>query len=334
MATPHAGFQAKRCSVTALGTQPPDAEMSATPWEQVYRNASGVRAAGKSQPWCDADPRLGETHGHKCSCIYEGFAGLWCDVQVPHVCPNQCNAKGLCRNGFCHCGEGWMGADCSVRAPALVEHSRSRQAHTPLVYVYNLPPKFNAHVRNPPSSLVGRGRWALAGLTTYRACGRRDRCCKHGSPRRCVCIAPTPQRATPIWRPKTPPASSCRTPLLPVGEFAPCMLRAPAHPPCIRLERRRLVVRTAPELARAEVFIRTQREVETEVFIRTQREVETRGAGCIRRYYSSELFIHEHLLRSPHRTLDPEQVRRSAHQCSIKIVTFRVWHGDRKGIER
>jgi hypothetical protein len=136
-----------------------EAEMSPTPWAQVYRNDSGERQSGKAQPWCDADPRKGETEGHKCSCIYEGFAGLWCDVQVPHTCPNQCNGKGLCRNGFCHCTDDWMGADCSVRAQKLLERSRTREAHKPLIYVYNLPPKFNSQVRNRLSVilLVQRG---------------------------------------------------------------------------------------------------------------------------------------------------------------------------------
>jgi len=132
-------------------------------------------------------------------------------VQVPHTCPNQCNGKGLCRNGFCHCTDNWLGADCSVRAQKLLERSRARDAHKPLIYVYNLPPKFNSQVMQSRQSKT-------------------------------VCVHRT---YTTTGEPNQAPEDS-----------------------------------TTVELSRAI----------------------TTGW-----YYSSELFLHEYLLRSPHRTLDPNK---------------------------
>jgi hypothetical protein len=57
-------------------------------------------------------------------------------------CPNSCNGRGACKQGFCHCALGYFGRDCS----------RSRAYHPPLlgpdhpvaygqlkIYVYELP---------------------------------------------------------------------------------------------------------------------------------------------------------------------------------------------------
>ena len=38
-----------------------------------------------------------------------------CDVKLPGTyCPNQCNGRGACSGGFCHCDQPWWGADCSL----------------------------------------------------------------------------------------------------------------------------------------------------------------------------------------------------------------------------
>ena len=57
-------------------------------------------------------------------------------------CPNSCNGRGNCSQGFCHCLKGYFGRDCS----------RSKAYHAPLlgtdhpvpfgqlrVYIYELP---------------------------------------------------------------------------------------------------------------------------------------------------------------------------------------------------
>ncbi len=60
----------------------------------------------------------------------------------PTSCSNNCSSRGTCRQGFCHCQQGWFGHDCS----------RSNAYHPPLlgadhpvpygqlrVYIYELP---------------------------------------------------------------------------------------------------------------------------------------------------------------------------------------------------
>jgi hypothetical protein len=60
----------------------------------------------------------------------------------PKSCANNCNGRGSCRQGFCHCEKGYFGRDCS----------RSKAYHPPLlgpdhpvpygqlkIYVYELP---------------------------------------------------------------------------------------------------------------------------------------------------------------------------------------------------
>lgn len=48
-----------------------------------------------------------------CTCM-QGWTGLQCLTQIK-TCPKNCNSRGLCMNGMCMCGAGWMGEDCSKR---------------------------------------------------------------------------------------------------------------------------------------------------------------------------------------------------------------------------
>ena len=52
-------------------------------------------------------------HPCRCPCITEGWVGSYCDVPVEHTCVNQCNGRGHCNFGFCHCLPGWYGHDCA-----------------------------------------------------------------------------------------------------------------------------------------------------------------------------------------------------------------------------
>ncbi|KAK3254867.1 hypothetical protein CYMTET_35933, partial [Cymbomonas tetramitiformis] len=87
--------------------------------------------------------RAEQDHGRKCDCLYEGLVGIFCDVEVPHFCVNQCNGRGECNGGFCHCQAGWHGADCGVPAPNISEPSVVSRLK-PLIYVYDLPAEFHS----------------------------------------------------------------------------------------------------------------------------------------------------------------------------------------------
>lgn len=75
-------------------------------------------------------------------------------VVSPTVLGNveQCNGRGSCDNGFCHCSSEWLGADCSIPTISASLHQEGlvtmkRTLHRPLVFVYDLPPEFNSNVR-------------------------------------------------------------------------------------------------------------------------------------------------------------------------------------------
>ncbi|XP_051151654.1 uncharacterized protein LOC127265726 isoform X2 [Andrographis paniculata] len=124
--------------------------------------------------WCNVDPS--EAYDNKvrikeeCDCKYDGLWGRYCEVPVSSVCINQCSGHGHCRGGFCQCKNGWYGIDCSVPSvsspigewpnwlrPSHVNVPDSTQPSgngvnlnatvkkkRPLIYVYDLPPKFNS----------------------------------------------------------------------------------------------------------------------------------------------------------------------------------------------
>jgi hypothetical protein len=160
----------------------------------VAVSADDSVSSGRATAWCDwdgADERPTEirdgnaTHyalppplppalfcSQNCPPGFEDT--LDCTVKLPGTyCPNQCNGRGYCSAGFCHCGEQWWGADCSLRNPfpdednnaaaAAAGNSRElprdeswavkrtttevkRRRARPLVYVYEIPSDFNAGV--------------------------------------------------------------------------------------------------------------------------------------------------------------------------------------------
>ncbi|KAE9613064.1 putative EGF-like domain, exostosin [Lupinus albus] len=124
--------------------------------------------------WCNVDPA--EAYARKvkvkegCDCNYDGYEGNLCEIPVQSVCINQCSGHGHCRGGFCQCGEGWYGVDCSI--PSVISSTREWPSwllstrvdvpnnfhdsgknvnlnvvvtkKRPLIYVYDLPPEFNS----------------------------------------------------------------------------------------------------------------------------------------------------------------------------------------------
>ncbi|PSC76174.1 exostosin-like glycosyltransferase [Micractinium conductrix] len=112
--------------------------------------------------WCEA-----EQPAFHCQCIADGWGGPTCETPYEQFCPNQCNGHGECQGGFCKCHTGWYGQDCAFRTagtpwtPGMEEGDRpwlKPHVHTPaardpqpgqtrkrpLIYVYELPPFYNA----------------------------------------------------------------------------------------------------------------------------------------------------------------------------------------------
>ncbi|KAL4425009.1 hypothetical protein ABPG77_002894 [Micractinium sp. CCAP 211/92] len=111
--------------------------------------------------WCNAEqPR------HECPCYIDGWGGKNCMERYEQYCPNQCNGRGECELGYCHCDPGWHGIDCAHRSATADASAPGREAtqrwvaehvHTPaarefeagsvrkrpLIYVYELPSQYN-----------------------------------------------------------------------------------------------------------------------------------------------------------------------------------------------
>ena len=133
-------------------------------------------AARRRVAWCDAEPGRGPHPAAGCNC-HEGTDGALCETPVLMACLNQCNARGVCHHGFCRCDEGWYGVDCSLHRgsaqpmrvperpptqqegapPAVAEATAVAAVATatageaawqrrPLIYVYELPPRFNTEM--------------------------------------------------------------------------------------------------------------------------------------------------------------------------------------------
>ncbi len=72
-----------------------------------------------------------------------GYHGAACELQhsdARHIqsCINNCNGRGTCTYGFCHCKPGWWGLDCSSRRP-YSSSSTLPARHRARIYVYDLP---------------------------------------------------------------------------------------------------------------------------------------------------------------------------------------------------
>ena len=53
-------------------------------------------------------------------------------------CPNNCNGRGTCDRGFCHCEAPWFGLDCSRNTTYQARPQPPYSGHLK-VYVYDLP---------------------------------------------------------------------------------------------------------------------------------------------------------------------------------------------------
>ncbi|KAK3246042.1 hypothetical protein CYMTET_44413, partial [Cymbomonas tetramitiformis] len=98
---------------------------------------------GTNRSYCDMDPQsLDDPLFDYCRC-HDGTGGRLCASTVEASCLNQCSQHGECLLGFCKCHAGFFGVDCSRRA-----HSPSAEVTRPrpLVYVYELPGRFNVHM--------------------------------------------------------------------------------------------------------------------------------------------------------------------------------------------
>ncbi|KAK3241417.1 hypothetical protein CYMTET_48816 [Cymbomonas tetramitiformis] len=103
----------------------------------------------------------------RCDCV-TGMAGAACDFHDRNTimragvrghfpaalpggtyCLNACSEKGRCTAGVCQCDPGFFGMDCSLfigkdNTTHLLDHRWHRSRPSPRVYVYELPPEFNA----------------------------------------------------------------------------------------------------------------------------------------------------------------------------------------------
>ena len=114
---------------------------------------------GPTVPWCDASPGGAGRPAATCNC-HEGSDGSLCEIAVLMACLNQCNGQGVCHMGQCRCDQGWYGVDCSlhrgkVEALAAAEVGTAAEAEAvaeatwarrPLIYVYELPPRYNTEM--------------------------------------------------------------------------------------------------------------------------------------------------------------------------------------------
>ncbi|CAL9096141.1 unnamed protein product [Musa acuminata var. zebrina] len=131
---------------------------------------------GTKPGWCNVDPEDAYASKVKfkeeCDCKYDCLLGQFCEIPTVCSCLNQCSGRGHCRGGFCECDRGYYGIDCSVPSsispiqewpewlrPATVDlHDKAPTSSDlltikavvkkkrPLIYVYDLPPEFNAHL--------------------------------------------------------------------------------------------------------------------------------------------------------------------------------------------
>ncbi len=104
-------------------------------------------------------PLLGHSHHHAsrpaspapapaASC-FKGHYGRWCEDQaqsgaIQQSCLHNCNGRGACTYGFCHCQAGWWGRDCSRSKAYAQPDEGSRKLLSPprdrvRIYIYELP---------------------------------------------------------------------------------------------------------------------------------------------------------------------------------------------------
>ncbi|KAG1670892.1 hypothetical protein FOA52_000394 [Chlamydomonas sp. UWO 241] len=91
-------------------------------------------------------------------------------------CLNNCNKRGMCTAGWCHCNPGYYGMDCSLsldpdgKPELLAGLGYTLRKRRPSVYVYELPPRFNAwfniRMQDRPLAFMLHQRLLSAGART------------------------------------------------------------------------------------------------------------------------------------------------------------------------
>lgn len=141
-------------------------------WEANLKGteATSIEKCKGRGVWAPAKPPQGAAGaGASRSCLcYAGFGGPSCErstlARERRNCLNGCSGRGACVRNWCHCDAGFYGVDCSLGEPApgqpaaplppLIGAQTGRHSKgAPRVYVYELPPEFNAWMQ------AGAGGW-------------------------------------------------------------------------------------------------------------------------------------------------------------------------------
>ena len=141
-------------------------------WEANLKGteATSIEKCKGRGVWAPAKPPQGAAGaGARRSCLcYAGFGGPSCErstlARERRNCLNGCSGRGACVRNWCHCDAGFYGVDCSLGEPApgqtaaplppLIGAQTGRHSKgAPRVYVYELPPEFNAWMQ------AGAGGW-------------------------------------------------------------------------------------------------------------------------------------------------------------------------------
>jgi hypothetical protein len=223
--------------------------------------------------WCQADtnPRI------LCECFLDGLLGDLCEIPVEHFCANQCSGHGECYLGWCQCHKGYYGHDCAYRI-AGVEWDNGLVDGLVSFELAVLPRYWLADVAKTPAARdVVKGDGASGGSLTdlfaKKFFGNNDEDSEEKEKQEIA----TPPPLLPNYTKKEP------TP--------------PIHRPLI------YIYELPTKFNQLLLQYRFQRHSCTHRLFE-----ENNVTGFLDSWhYQAETAIHEMLLQSPHRTLDPEK---------------------------